>query len=294
MQSVVEANESTTIPPALLVSATYDGQQKTAVLKFYEPKSQKIFLWHDKTHHKPYCYSRLERSELEYLLDRDDILELQTIEKIDILKDSPVQMTKIIAADPLAIGGTQTSKSIRNSLEATWESDIKYYENYLYDRNLIVGRYYKIQNGNIEPFAFEIDDQVRLALKSLIWDKLTSFGTIDSKEFQDYISDWAELLNQPIPKIKRLTLDIEVESEVGRIPDPKVAEKKITAIGFEGSDGQKQVFVLKHEGVDEGHNTLPDGVKIKFYDESEEKEMLLDTFKIISEYPFVVTYNGDG
>ncbi len=98
MQSVIEANENTTIPPALLVSATYDGQQKTAVLKFYEPKSQKIFLWHDKTHHKPYCYSRLERSELEYILDRYDILELQTIEKIDILKDSPVQMTKIIAA----------------------------------------------------------------------------------------------------------------------------------------------------------------------------------------------------
>ena len=62
----------------------------------------------------------------------------------------------------------------------------------------------------------------------------------DTKEFQDAISDWAELLNQPVPKIKRLSLDIEVESEIGRIPDPKLAEKRVTAVGFEGSNNLKK------------------------------------------------------
>lgn len=293
MQSVVEANKNTTLPPALLVSATYDGRRRIVVLKFYEPKSQTIFLMPDTTGHKPYCYSRLDREELQYLLERDDVLELQKTERTDLLKDSTTQMTKIIVADPLAIGGTQTSKSIRNSLEATWESDIKYYENYLYDRNLIVGKYYKIENGKIEPFSFEIEDEVRLALKSLLWDKLTSYGIVDSKEFQDYISSWAELLNQPVPKIKRLSIDIEVEAEVGRIPDPKIAEKKITAIGFEGNDGLRQVFILKRKGAEEGKNELPDDVKFTFYEEEKEKEMILDAFKIMKEYPFVITYNGD-
>ena len=51
-------------------------------------------------------------------------------------------------------------------------------------------------------------------------------------------------------------MDIEVESEVGRIPDPKTAEKKITAVGFEGSDGLKQVFILRRSGIEEGVNEL--------------------------------------
>ena len=42
-----------------------------------------------------------------------------------------------------------------------------------------------------------------------------------SEAFKEFITEWADLLNQPIPKIKRLSVDIEVEAEVGRIPDPQ-------------------------------------------------------------------------
>ena len=62
------------------------------------------------------------------------------------------------------------------------------------------------------------------------------------EEFKKYVSEWAELLNQPIPKLKRLSVDIEVEAEIGRIPDPKLAEKKVTAIGLKGSNGFDQIF----------------------------------------------------
>jgi DNA polymerase I len=59
--------------PSMLVSATYDNVSKLAVLKFYEPTTQKLFLWKDETGHKPYCYSRLSPDELDFLQDRDDI-----------------------------------------------------------------------------------------------------------------------------------------------------------------------------------------------------------------------------
>ncbi|MGQ0638340.1 MAG: DNA-directed DNA polymerase I, partial [Nitrososphaerota archaeon] len=193
-------------------------------------------------------------------------------------------------ADPLAIGGTQTDKSIRNIIE-TWESDIKYYENYLYDSSIIVGRYYKIANGKLEPFSYEIPDEVQLALKGLLWDKVTNIGIIDSKEFQNHISDWANLLNQPIPKIRRVSFDIEVESEPGRIPDTKVADKRITAAAFAGSDGLKQVFVLKKKDKQVGTNELSADVKVVFYEE--EKDMIKDVFKVLTDYPFVITFNGD-
>ena len=282
----------TTLGPSLLVSATYDNQKQAAVLKFYDPKSEKVILWADEIGHKPYCYSRLGKDELAFLGNRKDIIEIKSVKRKDFLRDTESEFSKIIVTDPLAIGGTQTDKSIRNIIE-TWESDIKYYENYLYDRGLIVGRFYEIVDGKIKPHDFEVSEDVTLAMKSLLLDVNTTKGIVNVKEFQDYISQWAELLNQPIPKIKRLSFDIEVESEIGRIPDPKIAEKKVTAIGFEGSDGNKQVFVLRKEGSIEGKNELPEGVKISFYAQTDEKKMIEDAFKLISEYPFVITFNGD-
>ena len=287
---VAKSNENQTVPASLLVSATYNSQYNAAVLKFYEPESQKIILWPDQTGHKPYCYSKLNPDELNFLSDRDDVEKIESVKKHDMINDVEITVSKIVVSNPLAIGGTD--KSIRNLID-TWESDIKYYENYLYDKSLIVGKYYKIENGKIIPENLQISDEVRLALKTLLWDKAADEGMVDLKEFQEYVSEWADLLNQPIPKIKRVSFDIEVEAEVGRIPDAKIADKRVTAIGFEGTDNFKQVFVLRKEGAEEGKNDLPSDVKIQFYDENKEKDMIVDAFKKISEYPFVITYNGD-
>ncbi|WKT57608.1 3'-5' exonuclease [Candidatus Nitrosotenuis chungbukensis] len=139
----------------------------------------------------------------------------------------------------------------------------------------------------------KLADDVNLALKSLLLDASTTKGIVNSKEFQEYVTQWAELLNQPVPKIKRVSFDIEVESEIGRIPDPKIAEKKVTAVGFEDSDGLKQVFVLRKNGSIDGKSDIPSDVKVVFYAENEEKKMIEDSFRFIAEYPFVITYNGD-
>ena len=292
MQVNTSTKKFESMPTSMLVSATYDNNSKSAVLKFYEPVSKKLFLWLDEIGHKPYCYSKLSPDELDFLQDRDDILEIKNVERYDLIKDKQIDLSKIIVADPLTIGGTSSDKSIRNVIE-TWESDIKYYENYLYDRGLIIGKYYEINNGQIQPHDLEISDEVKIALKSLLWDKVDSDSMVDTEQFKEFISEWADLLNQPIPKIKRLSIDIEVEAEIGRIPDPKIAEKKITAIGLKGSDGFDQIFVLKTDGTETGVNELDKNIKIVFYDLDKEKDMIYDAFKIVKDFPFVVTYNGD-
>ena len=294
MSNQLEKNEMENMPYGLLISATYNSQKNAAVLKFYDPTSQRIFLWADKSGHKPYCYSKLSPDEIPTeISERDDVIEIKQVKLLDILNDKPINVSKIVVKDPLAIGGTQTSKSIRNLID-TWESDIKYYESYLYDNLLIVGKYYKIENDTIVPYDLEISDETQLSLKNMLLDKQSDTNLPDTKQFDEHVAQWANLLNQPIPKIKRVSMDIEVESEVGRIPDPKTAEKKITAVGFEGSDGLKQVFILRRSGIDEGVNELLPGVKIIFYDETKEKEMVLDTFELIEKYPLLITYNGDG
>jgi len=294
MSNQQEENKMENMPYGLLISATYDIRKNAAILKFYEPVSQRIFLWADKSGHKPYCYSKLSPDEIPTeISERDDVIDIKQVKLMDILHDKPIDVSKILVKDPLAIGGTQTSKSIRNLID-TWESDIKYYESYLYDSSLIVGKYYKIENDVVVPYDLEISDETKLSLKSMLLDKQSDTNLPDPKQFDEHVSQWANLLNQPIPKIKRISLDIEVESEIGRIPDPKIAEKRITAVGFEGSDGLKQVFVLRKSGIEEGVNELLPGVKIVFYEETKEKEMILDTFELMKKYPLLITYNGDG
>ena len=278
----------------LLISANYNNQQKAVVLKFYDPISHKIVLWTDKTGHKPYCFSKMSPAELDFLSERSDVISIKEVMKIDPLEDKTITVSKILVSDPLAIGGTQTDKSIRNVVEA-WEADIKYYENYLYDNSLIVGKYYRIENDKLTPHNFKISDETKLSLKSMLWDKLGDLNIPDHEQFMRNVSDWADLLNQPIPKLRRISLDIEVESEEkNRLPDAKTAEGKVTAVGFESSDKLKQVFVLRRNDTSEGTNDLAPDIKVRFYDEDNEKGMIEDVFNLIKDYPLLITYNGDG
>ena len=143
-----EKNTYRNLETSMLVSATYDGKKNAVILKFYNPKTQELKLWTDETGYYPYCYSKLAVDELGFIQDREDVREIKTVKKYDLIKDTEIEMSQIIAQNPLAIGGTMGGNSIRNTIE-TWESDIKYYENYLYDQKLIVGKYYKIVEGEI-------------------------------------------------------------------------------------------------------------------------------------------------
>ena len=294
MTEQITNNNLENTPNLLLISANYNNQQKAVVLKFYDPLSHKIVLWTDKTGHKPYCFSKMSPAELDFLSERSDVISIKEVMKTDPLEDKTITVSKILVSDPLAIGGTQTDKSIRNIVEA-WEADIKYYENYLYDNSLIVGKYYRIENDKLTPHDFKISDETRLSLKSMLWDKLGDLNIPDHEQFMRNVSDWADLLNQPVPKLRRISLDIEVESEEkNRLPDAKTAEGKVTAVGFESSDKLKQVFVLRRNDISEGTNDLAPDIKVRFYDEDNEKGMIEDVFNLIKDYPLLITYNGDG
>jgi len=275
------------MPPSMLMSATYNNVTKRAVLKFYDPAADGIHLWEDQTGHKPYCYSKLSPENLDFLNDRSDVATIESVERYDLIADEPVRLTKITTDDPLAIGGG--NDSIRNITE-TWESNIKYYSNYLYDRGLIIGRYYEITGGKVRHVQKEIPQNVKLALQSMLWDKISNESMADPREFQKYTSDWADLLNQPIPQIKRIAFDIEIEFEKGRIPDPKAAEKTVTAVSFVATDNVRTVYVLKR-GNNVGKNDLPEGSNLVFYDQ--ERKMIEDAFRLIASYPVVLTFNGD-
>lgn len=266
---------------SMLVSASYDGELRVPVLKFYEPLEQRIYHWYDNEGHRPYCYSKwpleMVRSALAM---RHDIVDLRVEEKMDLLTDSKIYVTKIIATDPLAIGGS--TRAIRNKIEA-WEADIKYYENYLYDRDLVVGTFYRIEGGRIKPVTYEISQRVSSMLEGVM------SGADDL--LKEYIREWARLLNQPLVQFKRVALDIEVANPTeNRLPDPREASQPVLAAALVGTGGYAEVLLLRRGEVPLGEGELQN-VQISYFDR--EVDLLLNVFERILRFPFLITFNGD-
>ena len=266
---------------SVLVSATYDGERRVAVLKFYEPKSSRVYLWSDKSGHKPHCFSKLPVSELEYLKkERSSIIDISSVEKLDLIQDKKITVSKIVATDPLAIGGNEAS--LRNALNV-WEADIKYYENFLYDNELYVGAFYKIEKGKIIAVPFDTPKEVQESLKK----------TLESSkpEMAKHIESWASLLNQPLPYIKRAAIDIEVLSEENRIPNPEEAVRPVVAVSLVSVNFQR-LYLLSRSDVDLGRKEdVPSSAEILFFET--ERDLLIKLFTDMLDYPFIASFNGD-
>ncbi len=270
----------------MLISAIYSGENQKVQLKFYDPNLHLIYFWQDKTDHKPYCYTKLEYKErVEEIAAIEKKFELKTVPKMDLLLDKEIQTIKIIAPDPLSIGG---KGGIREKLNV-WEANIKYHENYLYDTRLIPGSYYKRKGDQIIEDPYQMSDIVQNALKNFLWDKILESKEARNDEYRKYVREWADLLNQPIPEMRRIALDIEVDSEEGRMPIPREHDRKITAIGIVSNDDLRKVFLLEQDkNPNDGTELIPEAEICKT-----EKELLEKTFKKISEYNVLVTFNGD-
>lgn len=269
----------------MLISAVYSGENQKVKLKFYDPNLHVIYFWQDKTNHKPYCYTKLEyEKRAEEIAAVEKKFELKRIPKIDLLSDREIQAIKIIAPDPLSIGGRG---GIREKLNV-WEANIKYHENYLYDTRLIPGSYYKRKGDEIIEDPYKMSEIVQNALKNFLWDKILDSKEARNDKYREYVREWADLLNQPIPEIKRVALDIEVDSEEGRMPVPREHDRKVTAVGIVSNDERKVFLLEQDKNPDDGTELIPEAVMCKT-----EKELLEKTFKLISSYNLLVTFNGD-
>src|SRR5881397_2902400 len=264
------------------VGAGYDGERRAVYLKLYEPKSQKIHFWYDNTGHTPYCLSKETRETLEKnqnLVRHPGFVRFERSSRFDALKGQEIPVTVIYARDPLSIGG-RPAGCIRDIIKA-WEADIRYTENYIYDRRLEPGMSYSIKRGNLVP----------LQSGSSSINIQTVFEEADPV-YQSLLDRWLRLLDFPVPTYRRVAFDIEVHSPIDtRVPDPQEAEYKVICASFASNDNVKKALILKRPGLDVEAAEAPSGLLLDFYET--EEELLSAIFRELNDYPFVLTFNGD-
>lgn len=274
-------------PPCCLLESVYDGKSGKAFLSLLDEQNNQLYGWYDNTGHVPYCLSDLSENELQKISPVKNFRKITSYEKIslkNLLLDKDIIMTKISVTDPLAIGGG--FDSLRDKLPAAWEANIRYHQNYLYDRELIPGMYYQIKAGKLVPAFPKVDKAVEKEILSLFKDS--------PREVQELIPHYLPSLLSRIPHIKRAAIDIEVFTEtMTHIADPNQALKRVISVAIVGNDGGKKVLVLKRDDVKLGTRPkeLAEDVNIIFFDK--EVDMLRETFRIMQEYPLIITFNGD-
>lgn len=279
----LDTESATKLPASYLISVNYDGKRNAVALKLYEPKSRKIYSWYDRTKHLPYCLTDLPETELKSVESNQGFDHFETVKKYNALTDNEVELTKILAKDPLSIGG-RPSGSIRDLIPKAWEANIRYYESYIYDQQINAGMPYAISGSNLIPVDYQPPEEDRKNLQDVFKN--------EDPEFRAYVDRWFKLLECPVPEFRRLALDIEVYSPIAtRIPDPREADQKIIAIALVDSDGKKRVLVLKRPDIREVEKTVPEEVSVEFFEN--EESMISEVFKTLSEYPIVLTFNGD-
>ncbi len=260
-----------------LLGCGYDGKAGKAYLKLLEPGSQEVKTVYDESGHKPYCYVK-EPPEAVQSLKLPGVVDIVREKKYDLLRDREVELTKIVASDPLAIGGS--SNSIREKVKA-WEADIPYHLCYLYDMRLTPSMPYYLEDGKLVE-ASPSEEAIKKVVE-------TAFADLPDED-KKLLSSWVGLLEADQPKLKHLSLDIEVLSPVAtRVPSPSKAKDKVVAVALVGSDGRREVYLLKTSKL--GEPMRVNDFKVKIYDD--EVEMLRDVFEVMSRYPVLATFNGD-
>jgi DNA polymerase I len=273
------------LPRSYFLSAGYNGNTQKAYIRLYEPESQQIFNWYDDSNHLPYLISKDSPDELSsnnQILKHEGFLTFEQINKFDSLSDGLIKVTKVIAKDPLSIGGG--GGAIRNYLDDSWESRIRYYSCYIFDNGLIPGMPYRVVDNKLEQDDWSIPQKIEKQFEGIL--------EMTDDHLKESMRHWARLLQSPVPAIRRVAVDIEVRGSVAnRIPDADKATDPIICVSFTSSDDLKKVLLLNDTGI---HVNPPiidstDDVVVM----EDEKAIIEETLKIIDEYPVVLTFNGD-
>jgi len=249
-----------------LISASYSRKLNAVCLSFYNSETGEIRNWFD-ADFKAYC---LANPTIRFdLLDNVENLEL--VRKYDALHDKKVALTKINFKTPRDVKQTHGQENF-------WENHIRFHLGYIYDNDIKMGMPYQFDNGGLRfQEVSEAEQRVDEILK------------LFPEKTRGRVERFVRLFEYPVPNFKRIALDAEMlNKDYKTIPNPQSAHLPIISICFVTSEGRKIAYLLNQgKKLDK----MPDVDELTIF--NDEQELLKATFKLIQQYPFIVTFNGD-
>ncbi len=263
----------------LLLSTVYDAKSNGAGIKLLDIKKGKMVYITDPFNHEPYCLSNQTVQEIQNKKIPSTVIKrLSTIEKRDLLHSKSLNLTQIFTPTPSQV------PEVREILGETWESRIKYHRNWLYDQQLVPGRIYR-WNPEKKDFYIPTDQKSGLNLPSTVTDHLNKYkGLLDN-----YLYDFT----QEIPEIPIVSCDIETEYAENQIPQATDPKHRITCICFFDNSNKSYALVLERKEIEKGQEIGNDSESSNISRFKDETDLIKKAFEILSEYPVIVTFNGD-
>ncbi|HIP64979.1 MAG TPA: DNA-directed DNA polymerase I, partial [Pyrodictium sp.] len=280
-KTLVEASEGVS---GYLLDVYYDGSRGVAAVRLYDDRDNVMYVWFDATGHKPYFLTDLPPDKIQGIrgiVSHPGFDYLETVEKFDLLRWTKRRVTKIVVKTPDVV------RVLRDKVPRAWEANIKYHHNYIYDLQLIPGMKYKVVGKKLEPIEFKVGEEEEKKI-------IEKFRGENESTIRMAV-EWLPIFEQPPPKIKMLAVDIEVFTPFkGRIPSATEASYPVISVGFASNDGLKLVFVLARQGLVWGEKISeayrPEAV-VEVFDS--ERALILETIRLIANYPLILTFNGD-
>ena len=272
----------------MLLNVEYDRESNKALMRFYDSETKKIHFLTDPTGHVPYCLSRLPKTTLEQnqqLLNVKDFMGIETVQKMDLIQNKILEFSKLYGKTPLTIASG--SSCIKNVLPDVLEANIRYHLNYICDRQLVPGLYYSYAEGNLTLDLIPIDDAVKKELDELLKDEKPEYKQFFMEYFSYFVPD--------VPEFPRVAIDLEIyQDNPDKFPDPGEARDPIIAASIATTDGRNEVLVWKgHVLTDIGtlNSKMPSDIKVRVFES--EAELIRELFRVMWQYPLVITFNGD-
>ena len=261
----------------------YDGERGVVAVKMYDDVRGEVKVYYDRSGYKPYFLTDIppdKLQEIPQVVKHPGFDHVEVVEKFDLLRWQKRRVTKIVVKTPDVV------RVLRDKVPRAWEANIKFHHNFLYDMAITPLLKYRVERDGLKPVDAGIDADAEERVREI-------FAGEDQATV-DMALKWYPLFEHPPPKPRRLAVDIEVYTPFkGRIPNANTANYPVISIAFASDDGVRAVFVLARPGLKAGQlrEKIEEGVHIEVYDS--ESALILDAFRLISNYPVVLTFNGD-
>ena len=266
-----------------LLQTFYDGEKGVVAVKLYDSVSGTVYVYYDKTGYKPYFLTDVPPDKVQSIpgiVTHSGFDHVEVVDKFDLLRWQKLRVTKIVVKTPDVV------PTLRNKVPRAWEANIKFHHNYIYDRELVPGMVHRVENGVLKLVNREVNPEAEKRIREIF--------SGEDKDTVEIAVKWFPLFEQEPPKPKRLAVDVEVYTPFkGRIPDAGKASYPIISIAFASDDGLRVVYVLSRPGFKAINlrEKLSEGTHIELFDD--ERALLLEAFRLIANYPIVLSFNGD-